>query len=127
MAVQIENLSSDLIWECTRKQNAFLVKRKQGGGAQFSRDPFNLVNKHSRKYAGYCNAQAIGIKADDNTVELKTKYGTALTPPCPHPPNPTDVMMLMCVSADSPTASTSPRRSTRSPPSRPRRRRASCT
>ncbi|KAK3117563.1 hypothetical protein LTR53_000989 [Teratosphaeriaceae sp. CCFEE 6253] len=81
MAVQIENLSSDLIWECTRKQNAFLVKRKQGGGAQFSRDPLNLVNKHSRKYAGYCNAQAIGIKADDNTVELKTKLPNRINKP----------------------------------------------
>lgn len=29
--------------------NAFLVKRKSGGGSQFSRDPLNLMNKHSRK------------------------------------------------------------------------------
>lgn len=29
--------------------NAFLVKRKSGGGSQFSRDPLNLINKHSRK------------------------------------------------------------------------------
>ena len=29
--------------------NAYLVKRKSGGGVQFSRDPLNLVNKHSRK------------------------------------------------------------------------------
>ena len=29
--------------------NSFLVNRRSGGGAQFSRDPFNLVNKHSRK------------------------------------------------------------------------------
>lgn len=29
--------------------NAFLVKRKSGGGPQFSRDPLNLMNKHSRK------------------------------------------------------------------------------
>ena len=28
--------------------NSYLVKRKSGGGAQFSRDPLNLVNKHSR-------------------------------------------------------------------------------
>ncbi len=32
--------------------NAFLVKRKSGGGSQFSRDPLNLMNKHSRK-VGY--------------------------------------------------------------------------
>ncbi len=29
--------------------NSYLVKRKSGGGSQFSRDPLNLMNKHSRK------------------------------------------------------------------------------
>jgi hypothetical protein len=33
----------------TGSQNAFLVKRKTGGGVQFSRDPYNLMNTHSRK------------------------------------------------------------------------------
>ena len=50
------------------KNNAYLCKRKQAGGVQFSRDPMNLVNKHSRKYEGFVNDKAIGIKADDNTV-----------------------------------------------------------
>ncbi|GAB7362181.1 hypothetical protein MBLNU230_g2207t1 [Neophaeotheca triangularis] len=68
-----ENISPDLIYEVTRKQNAFLCKRKQSGGVQFSRDPMNLVNKHSRKYEGYCNDQAIGINADGNTVSMTTK------------------------------------------------------
>ncbi|EME82309.1 uncharacterized protein MYCFIDRAFT_183074 [Pseudocercospora fijiensis CIRAD86] len=68
-----ENLSNDLIWEVTRSNNSFLVKRKQSGGVQFSRDPLNLTNKHSRKYSGYANAQAIGIQPDDNTVTLTTK------------------------------------------------------
>lgn len=30
-------------------QNAFLVNRNSGGGFQFSRDPLNLLNKHSYK------------------------------------------------------------------------------
>lgn len=30
-------------------QNAYLVKRNTGGGSQLSRDPLNLVNKHSFK------------------------------------------------------------------------------
>ncbi|KAK0899397.1 hypothetical protein LTR02_009685 [Friedmanniomyces endolithicus] len=77
----VSNISSDLIWECTRQQNAFLVKRKQAGGVQFSRDPLNLVNKHSRKYAGYCNDQAIGIQPDSNTVELKTKLASRTSKP----------------------------------------------
>ena len=50
------------------KNNSFLVKRKQAGGVQFSRDPMNLVNKHSRKHAGFVNNKAIGINADSNTV-----------------------------------------------------------
>ena len=40
---------SMLIECCPGSQNAFLVKRKSGGGAQLSRDPLNLVNQHSRK------------------------------------------------------------------------------
>jgi large subunit ribosomal protein L28e len=48
--------------------NAFLVKRKQAGGVQLSRDPMNLANKHSRKHAGFLNEKAIGIQPDDNTV-----------------------------------------------------------
>ncbi|KAI1858086.1 uncharacterized protein JN550_012842 [Neoarthrinium moseri] len=42
-------VSSDLIWEIVRSNNAFLVKSKTSGGIQFSRDPMNLKNKHSRK------------------------------------------------------------------------------
>lgn len=61
--------------------NAFLVKRKQAGGVQFSRDPFNLTNKHSRKYAGYCNDQAIGIHPDSNTVALTTKLSSRSNKP----------------------------------------------
>ncbi|KAI9810962.1 MAG: hypothetical protein M1827_005693 [Pycnora praestabilis] len=55
MALMENNVSSDLIWELTRPNNSYLVKRKSGGGSQFSRDPLNLVNKHSRKYEGFVN------------------------------------------------------------------------
>jgi len=73
---QYENLSEDLIWEIVRHQNAFLVKRKQAGGVQFSRDPLNLANKHSRKHAGFVNNKAIGINADANTVSMVTKVSS---------------------------------------------------
>lgn len=59
------NVSADLIWEVASElqngqffspgadatvenNNAFLVKRRSGGGAQFSRDPFNLTNTNTR-------------------------------------------------------------------------------
>lgn len=45
----IQNISADLIWEVTRNTSAFLLKRREAGGVQFSRDPLNLTNKHSRK------------------------------------------------------------------------------
>lgn len=38
-----------MVWHTTGNQNSYLVKRKTGGGVQFSRDPYNLTNKHSRK------------------------------------------------------------------------------
>ena len=66
------NVSQDLVWEISRMSfangpfpfrpayltrlgpnNSYLVKRKSGGGSQFSKDPLNLMNKHSRK-ARYC-------------------------------------------------------------------------
>ena len=49
--------------------NAYLCKRKKtAGGIMLSRDPLNLTNKHSRKHEGFVNDKAIGITADDNTV-----------------------------------------------------------
>ncbi|KAL2123981.1 hypothetical protein VTJ04DRAFT_346 [Mycothermus thermophilus] len=57
----MSNVSADLIWEVTRLQNAYLVKRKGNGSPQFSRDPLNLTNLHARKYAGYVNPKALGV------------------------------------------------------------------
>lgn len=37
--------------------NAYLVKRNTFGGVQFSRDPYNLTNKHSRKVWQFCHVQ----------------------------------------------------------------------
>ncbi|RJE21252.1 60S ribosomal protein L28 [Aspergillus sclerotialis] len=59
-------ISNDLVWQITRNQNAFLVKRRSGGGSQFSNDPMNLVNKHSYKNAGYANNKAVGVQATEN-------------------------------------------------------------
>ncbi|RAL07726.1 60S ribosomal protein L28 [Aspergillus homomorphus CBS 101889] len=66
MAAERTNVSSDLVWQITRNQNAFLVKRNSGGGSQFSRDPLNVQNKQSFKYAGYANNKAIGVQATEN-------------------------------------------------------------
>ncbi|KAJ5139108.1 uncharacterized protein N7515_003956 [Penicillium bovifimosum] len=81
------NISNDLVWQITPfwkhsdsssffgtgRQNAFLVNRNSGGGSQFSRDPLNLLNKHSFKYAGYSNNKAIGVQGTENGVVVITK------------------------------------------------------
>ncbi|OCL10031.1 ribosomal protein L28e [Glonium stellatum] len=68
------NISSDLIWEITRGHSSTLVKRKGAGGVQFSRDPLNLKNKYTRKYEGFVNDKAIGIRTGENGgVVLMTK------------------------------------------------------
>jgi len=76
------NVSGDLIWEVVRDNNAFLVSRKTGGGVQFSRDPFNVINKHSRKHAGFINDKAVSVQANDKGgVTLKTKKSGSSTKP----------------------------------------------
>ncbi|EKG15871.1 Ribosomal protein L28e [Macrophomina phaseolina MS6] len=62
----VQNVSADLIWEVTRNTSAFLLKRRQAGGVQFSRDPLNLTNKHARKYEGFVNDKAFGIQPSEN-------------------------------------------------------------
>ncbi|KAJ5302045.1 hypothetical protein PENANT_c008G10416 [Penicillium antarcticum] len=70
------NISNDLVWQITRNQNSYLVKRNSGGGTQFSRDPLNVLNKHSYKYAGYANNKAIGVQGTENGVAVTTKKPT---------------------------------------------------
>ncbi|KAI9718993.1 MAG: hypothetical protein M1828_006369 [Chrysothrix sp. TS-e1954] len=69
----MSNVSADLIWSICNGQNSYLCKRRTSGGVQFSRDPLNLTNKHSRKYEGFVNDQAIGVQQADNAVKLVTK------------------------------------------------------
>lgn len=95
------NVSGDLIWEVVRKfqtfpnnsrthpilgnSNSYLVKRKSGGGVQFSRDPFNLTNKHSRKHAGFVNEKAVSIQPDEKGgVTLVTKKANKSHTPSSH-------------------------------------------
>ncbi|KAK4197455.1 putative cytosolic 60S ribosomal protein Rpl28 [Triangularia verruculosa] len=76
------NVSADLIWEVARLQNAFLVKRKASGGVQFSRDPLNLLNVHSRKHAGFVNDKALGVVAGENgAIQVISKKTSAANKP----------------------------------------------
>ncbi|KAK9470880.1 ribosomal L28e/Mak16 [Dipodascopsis tothii] len=74
--------SNDLVWELTRANNSYLVSSKTAGGVQFSRDPLNLVNKHSYKYAGYANSKALGVSLNDKgAIVLSSKKGTTTFKP----------------------------------------------
>ncbi|KAI1378271.1 60S ribosomal protein L28 [Hypoxylon crocopeplum] len=83
MAPTTSNLiSADLVWEIVRSNNAYLVKRKESGGVQFSRDPLNLTNKHTRKYAGFVNDKAIGVQFGEKggVKVISKKESDALKP-----------------------------------------------
>ncbi|KAL8370454.1 hypothetical protein RB595_000702 [Gaeumannomyces hyphopodioides] len=75
----MSNVSADLIWEVVRSQNAFLEKRKTGGGIQFSRDPLNLVNKHSRKAIGVQAAEKGGVVVTSKKADAANKPTSQLS------------------------------------------------
>merc|ERR1711907_719452 len=62
--------SSDLLWALTKKQNAFLVKRN---GLTLTSEPGNLMNKHSFKYSGLANIEAVGIEDNTKGITLNLK------------------------------------------------------
>lgn len=56
--------------------NSFLVKSKRNGGVQFSRDPFNLLNKNTRKHAGFVNDKVRLKHGTDEAREENLKLWT---------------------------------------------------
>jgi len=52
-------MSSDLIWELTKNQNAFLVRRN---GISFCREKGNLTNINSKSASGLANHKAMDIR-----------------------------------------------------------------
>ncbi|QPG95742.1 hypothetical protein C2857_001894 [Epichloe festucae Fl1] len=78
----LSNMSSDLVWEIVRNNNCFLSKSNRNGGVQFSHDPLNLINKNSRKHAGFVNAKAVGIIPNEKGgVTVISKKTTDATKP----------------------------------------------
>lgn len=62
-------VSSDLLWELTKDNNAFLMKQPQ---ITLSSDPYNLTNVHAQRYAGIAQTSAVGV-AVPKTSEAKLK------------------------------------------------------
>merc|ERR1712019_7009 len=59
-------MSSDLIWSCI-KNNTSLIRRN---GAEFSREKFNLTNRHCMRSSGLANKRAISVSAGATGVLL---------------------------------------------------------
>ncbi|KAI9337320.1 ribosomal protein L28e [Obelidium mucronatum] len=66
-------MSADLTWLLTRNTSSFLVKRKGNTAIQLSRDPANLTNIHSFKYAGLNNKSVAIASAGAKGVTVSTK------------------------------------------------------
>eukprot|EP00735_Rhodelphis_limneticus_P004484 TRINITY_DN16075_c0_g1::TRINITY_DN16075_c0_g1_i1::g.13822::m.13822 TRINITY_DN16075_c0_g1::TRINITY_DN16075_c0_g1_i1::g.13822 ORF type:complete len:149 (+),score=52.77,sp/O82204/RL281_ARATH/42.62/5e-22,Ribosomal_L28e/PF01778.12/5.1e-33,Ribosomal_L24e/PF01246.15/0.063 TRINITY_DN16075_c0_g1_i1:50-448(+) len=71
-------MSSELIWQVIRKNNAYLVKRD---GLQLSSEAANLTHQHSYKFSGLANKKAVAITAIDGGCKLSIKKKTASRKP----------------------------------------------
>lgn len=68
-------MSSALIWEIVKSNNAYLVKRN---GVTFSRDPSNLTNTGTFSASGLAHKNAVAVTPAG--VTLKTKKGFTALP-----------------------------------------------
>lgn len=61
------------------------MKSKTAGGTQFSRDPFNLTNVHSKKNAGFINDKAVSVQNNEKGgVTMQTKKSKNSNKPAEH-------------------------------------------
>ena len=64
-------MSSELIWQVTKKHNALIVNN--GSLTSFDKDPLNLTNVPSKKASGLANPKAVGVAAGKNGAVLLVK------------------------------------------------------
>jgi len=63
--------SAEIQWGCLRRNHSFLVKRD---GIFLSREPGNLMNKHSFRSSGLANHKRVTIGADkDGKIAMTTR------------------------------------------------------
>ncbi|KAG4303912.1 hypothetical protein PORY_002656 [Pneumocystis oryctolagi] len=70
-----DSMHSDHIWFCLKKNASFLVKQKKGKPTILSREPLNILNKHTHTYSGLLNDKALGVESckDNKGVVLLIK------------------------------------------------------
>ncbi len=73
-----EDLPSQCHWtdQLVGPNNAYLVKRKTAGGSQFSKDPLNLMNKHSRKVKTLHNSLRVSNINANVVCRIRQQQGT---------------------------------------------------
>merc|ERR1711990_989675 len=59
-------VSSDVLWQLTKKNSAFIVQQKgaKSRGECFSKDPCNLTNMFNKSSQGYTEDLAYGLSAE---------------------------------------------------------------
>eukprot|EP01062_Namystynia_karyoxenos_P054172 TRINITY_DN443_c0_g2_i1.p3 TRINITY_DN443_c0_g2~~TRINITY_DN443_c0_g2_i1.p3 ORF type:complete len:125 (+),score=54.10 TRINITY_DN443_c0_g2_i1:86-460(+) len=66
-------MSSHLVWQITKKHNAFLNKQRRGRGGeriQFSAEQQNLTARSSFRWSGFANPEPIGMEVDERKIQL---------------------------------------------------------
>lgn len=69
------NVSYDLIWQISRNNSSYLVKRTTNGGAHFSLDPLNSTAQYTKSASGFANSHARGVVATPEGLALLSKDG----------------------------------------------------
>lgn len=67
------NVSYDLIWQISRTNSSYLVKRNNAGGVQFSREPLNVTGFYTQSASGFANKTAVGVVSSPKGIKLVTK------------------------------------------------------
>ena len=65
-------MSSELIWNVIRVNNAFL---KTSNGTTFSKEPNNLMNVNSFKFSGLANQKTVGVALNGKKIVMTTRHG----------------------------------------------------
>jgi len=63
-------VSPDLIWQVVRTHHSALVTR---GGHRFSREKFNLSNKHSFSSSGFASPAGVDVNVSKSGITLAAK------------------------------------------------------
>eukprot|EP00041_Stephanoeca_diplocostata_P004437 m.45110 g.45110 ORF g.45110 m.45110 type:complete len:145 (+) comp15113_c0_seq1:56-490(+) len=69
-------MSSALVWQCIRKNNAFVVKKKGGDRRIWSTEAGNLMNFHTSKFSGLANSKTVGVEPEEDGKGVVVSYKT---------------------------------------------------